>query len=264
MLFYETERLILRQWRDEDIVPFAAMNADPLVMEFFPQLRTREESQQALQKIQAHFVEYGYGVYAITDKAHNFIGMVGLQVNPDKFSFSPCVEIMWRIVHRSWGNGYAPEAARKCLEIGLQEFNLPVIAEYADSLNDNPILIPREDAHAKMIVKRWEALADGIMDSAILVRTESMRLLEKQDPAVIIRYNEAVSRALAFAAQELTINEWCAGGQLSLADLALVSALIYVDLRQPEREWRKQHPNLAQLFERLSARESVKIAVTGG
>lgn len=150
------------------------------------------------------------------------------------------------------------------LDDGTCIFDSPVIAEYADSLNDNPILIPREDAHAKMIVKRWEALADGIMDSAILVRTESMRLLEKQDPAVIIRYNEAVSMALAFAAQELTINEWCAGGQLSLADLALVSALIYVDLRQPEREWRKQHPNLAQLFERLSARESVKIAVTGG
>lgn len=150
------------------------------------------------------------------------------------------------------------------LDDGTCIFDSPVIAEYADSLNDNPILIPREDAHAKMIVKRWEALADGIMDSAILVRTESMRLLEKQDPAVIIRYNEAVSRALAFAAQELTANEWCAGGQLSLADLALVSALIYVDLRQPEREWRMQHPNLAQFFERLSARESVKIAVTGG
>lgn len=135
MLFYETERLILRQWRDEDIVPFAAMNADPLVMEFFPQLRTREESQQALQKIQAHFVEYGYGVYAITDKAHNFIGMVGLQVNPDKFSFSPCVEIMWRIVHRSWGNGYAPEAARKCLEIAPQEFNLPEIVSFTAAIN---------------------------------------------------------------------------------------------------------------------------------
>lgn len=147
------------------------------------------------------------------------------------------------------------------LDDGSCIFDSPVIAEYADSLNDNPILIPRNDANAKMIVKRWEALADGIMDSAILVRQEGMREAAKQDLAFAERYNAAVGRSLAFAAQELADNQWCYGNSISLADLALVSALIYVDLRQPERNWRKDYPNLARFFEQMSARDSVKIAV---
>lgn len=147
------------------------------------------------------------------------------------------------------------------LDDGMCVFDSPVIAEYVDGLNDTPVLIPRDDLYARMKVKRWEALADGIMDSAILVRGESMRQIEKQDPAVISRYNEAISRSLAFVAQELGTNEWCECEQLTLADLALVSALIYLDLRQPERGWRGEFPYLAQFFERLSARESVKIAL---
>lgn len=142
-------------------------------------------------------------------------------------------------------------------------FDSPVIAEYVDSLNDSPILIPRHDPHARMMVKRWEALADGIMDSAVLVRQETMREAAKQDAAVIERYNAAVGRSLDFVAAELGNNCWCYENSISLADLALVSALIYLDLRQPERDWRKQHLNLAQFFERMSSRQSVKIAVTG-
>jgi ribosomal-protein-alanine N-acetyltransferase len=135
MIYYETARLILREWIDSDLEPFAAMNADSKVMEFFPQVRTAEESQQALQTIKEHFIQHGYGVYAVTDKENNFIGMVGLQVNPDKFSFSPCVEIMWRSLPQYWGNGYAPEAALKCLEIGFQEFNLTEIVSFTAAIN---------------------------------------------------------------------------------------------------------------------------------
>ena len=78
-------------------------------------------------------------------------------------------------------------------------FDSPVIAEYVDSLNDTPILIPRNDAMARMRVKRWEALADGIMDSALAVRNERLRPEEKQEPANITLHNNAISRALAFA-----------------------------------------------------------------
>ena len=141
-------------------------------------------------------------------------------------------------------------------------FDSTVIADYADTLNDTPILIPRHDALARMRVKRWEALADGIMDSAIVVRMECLRPTEKQEPANIDLHNGAVTRALAHVAEHLGQREWCEGNGISLGDLALMSALIYLDLRQPERDWRGTHPNLAAWFDRMSKRPSVKAALT--
>jgi glutathione S-transferase len=142
-------------------------------------------------------------------------------------------------------------------------FDSPVCAEYADSLNDTPILIPRTDALARMRVKRWEALADGIMDSAVVVRTERIRPAEKQEADNITRHNDAITRALSFAAAQLGQNQWCEGASISLADLALVSALIYLDLRQPERKWREAHPNLSTWFARISSRSSVLTVLAG-
>lgn len=142
-------------------------------------------------------------------------------------------------------------------------FDSPVIAEYADTLNDTPILIPRDSALARMRVKRWEALADGIMDSAVVVRTERIRPEEKQEADNIIRHNDAITRALSFASGQLGQNEWCEGSSITLADLALASALIYLDLRQPERDWRGPHPNLAKWFARISSRSSVHTALDG-
>lgn len=137
-------------------------------------------------------------------------------------------------------------------------FDSPVIAEYLDTLNDTPILIPSNDAIARMRVKRWEALADGIMDSAVMARTESIRPAEKQDASIINRHNNSISRALQFIANQLGQAEWCEGTSITLSDLALVSALIYLDLRQVDRNWRKLHPNLAQWFEKMNERASVR------
>ncbi len=140
-------------------------------------------------------------------------------------------------------------------------FDSTVIAEYADALNDSPILIPRSDAGARMRVKRWEALADGIMDSAVVVRTELIRPAEKQSADVLKLHNDAITRALAHAAGQLGQREWCEGASISLADLALVSALLYLDLRQAERDWRSAHPDLAAWFARMSARDSVQTSL---
>ena len=136
-------------------------------------------------------------------------------------------------------------------------FDSTVIAEYVDTLNDTPVLIPRHDNLARMRVKRWEALADGIMDSAIVVRNEKLRSPDKQDAAILQLHTESIIRALAHIAAQLKNQEWCEGGQISLADLALVSALIYLDLRVPEINWRESHTNLANWFARVSARPSV-------
>lgn len=142
-------------------------------------------------------------------------------------------------------------------------FDSPVIAEYADTLNDAPVLIPRSNALARMRVKRWEALADGIMDSAVVVRTERIRPEEKQEADNIVRHNDAIARALSFAAEQLGKNEWCEGASVTLADLALVSALVYLDLRQPERDWRGPHPNLAAWFAHISERPSLRTSLAG-
>jgi glutathione S-transferase len=136
-------------------------------------------------------------------------------------------------------------------------FDSTVIADYADTLNDCPILIPRNNSLDRLRVKRWEALADGIMDSAIVVRMESLRPVEQQSCATLDLHNQAVTRALEYAADLLGEREWCVGRSITLADLALVSGLIYLDLRQAERDWRRSHANLATWFERISKRPSV-------
>lgn len=140
-------------------------------------------------------------------------------------------------------------------------FDSPVIAEYLDSLNDTPILIPRDNALQRMRVKRWEALADGIMDSAIAVRNERLRPEEKQEPGNITLHNNAINRALEYASISLGNDPWTNGKQISLGDLALFSALIYLDLRQPERDWRSPHPNLTYLFDQIATRASAQTSL---
>jgi len=90
---------------------------------------------------------------------------------------------------------------------------------------------------------------------------ESIRPVEKQDRATIDMHNLAITRALAHIADQLGQREWCEGNSITLADLALVSALVYLDLRQTERDWRGAHPNLAAWFKRLGTRPSVKAAM---
>lgn len=140
-------------------------------------------------------------------------------------------------------------------------FDSPVIADYVDSLNDTPILIPRGDAKARMRVKRWEALADGIMDSAIAVRNERVRPEDKQESGNITLHNNAINRALSFAESELGTQTWVNGATFSLGDIALFSALVYLDLRQPERDWRGAHPGLLAWYTRMAERPSAKTAL---
>lgn len=147
------------------------------------------------------------------------------------------------------------------LDDGTCVFDSPVIAEYADTLNDTPILIPRNDALARMRVKRWEALADGIMDSAIVVRNEVLRPKEMQLATTLDLHNSAITRTLQHIAGQLGQREWCEGNSITLGDLALVSALAYLDLRQPERDWRGAYPSLAAWFKRMSSRPGVQASL---
>ena len=111
-----TARLVLRGWRPADRAPFAALNADPVVMEHFPAPLDREASDALAARIAAHFDERGFGMWAV--EAHGvapFLGFVGLSVPRFQAPFTPCVEIGWRLAREFWGRGYALEAARAAL-----------------------------------------------------------------------------------------------------------------------------------------------------
>jgi RimJ/RimL family protein N-acetyltransferase len=131
-----TERLILRDWREEDLEPFAALNADPAVMEFFPAVLSRAESDAAAARIRAELAERGFGLWAVEARGvAPFLGFTGLSVPRFGAHFTPCVEIGWRIAREHWGHGYAPEAARAALAFGLERLALPEIVSFTAAGN---------------------------------------------------------------------------------------------------------------------------------
>jgi RimJ/RimL family protein N-acetyltransferase len=131
-----TARLRLRQLRESDLLPFAALNADPRVMEFFPGLLSREESDAAAGRIAAHFQEHGFGRWAVeVPSVDAFIGFAGLSFVNFEASFTPCVEVSWRLAFDYWGHGYATEAARAAIEDGFTRLNLPEIVTFTAVAN---------------------------------------------------------------------------------------------------------------------------------
>jgi RimJ/RimL family protein N-acetyltransferase len=120
-----TPRLLLRQWRDDDLAPYAALNADARVMEFFPKTLTREESDRSAASIRAEMSERGFGLWAVeVPGVTSFAGFVGLFVPTFEAHFTPCVEIGWRIAVEHWGRGYASEGARAALDVAFGELGL--------------------------------------------------------------------------------------------------------------------------------------------
>ena len=112
----ETRRLLLREWEPTDLEPFAALNADPRVMEFFPSRLSAEQTRQFYERIVGEFAECGFGLYAVQRKAEgDFVGYVGLHRIGFEADFTPGIEIGWRLSAGVWGRGYAPEAAAACL-----------------------------------------------------------------------------------------------------------------------------------------------------
>ena len=132
LLEFQTERLRLRQWRDSDLEPFAALNANPKVMEFFPEPLSGHASNEMAETIRSLIKQRGWGFWAVEVKgAEPFIGFCGLHVPVAAMPFSPCVEIGWRLSFAHWGNGYASEAARGALDMGFQQLGLSEIVSFA-------------------------------------------------------------------------------------------------------------------------------------
>jgi len=116
-----TERLILRKWRESDREPFARMNSNPEVMEHFPALLSRQESDALLDLAQAHLQRYGFGPWAAElRESQEFIGFISLFIPQFEASFTPCVEIGWRLSSEHWGRGLAIEGARAVVRHGFE------------------------------------------------------------------------------------------------------------------------------------------------
>jgi len=137
-------------------------------------------------------------------------------------------------------------------------FDSRVIVEYVDTLSPVGKLIP-ERGRERTEVRTWEALADGLLDASILARLEqtwSGRPQEQRSAAWTERQMGKVYGALRAMGQGLGEKAWCSGTHFSLADISVGCALGYLDLRFPSIDWRGDHPNLARLYEKLSARQS--------
>lgn len=131
-----TGRLLLRPWRDDDLAPFAALNADPRVMEFFPARLSAAESGQLAARIRAHLRDRGYGLWAVeVPGTAPFIGFVGLATVAAALPFAPAVEVGWRLAADHWGRGYATEAARAALDFGFRTLGLGEVVSFTAALN---------------------------------------------------------------------------------------------------------------------------------
>ncbi len=130
----QTERLILRQWREEDLEPFAQLNADPRVMEYFPATLSRQESAEMMKRMQTKIEERGWGLWAVSlavdGKFIGFIGFNDVTQATLPTHFSPAVEIGWRLAYPFWGKGYAVEGALACLKYGFETLNLKEIVSF--------------------------------------------------------------------------------------------------------------------------------------
>lgn len=139
-----TERLRLRQWREEDFLYFGELCADEEVMAFFPKCLNQAESRALGKKIQSLIEENGWGFWAVEVlkpevNACPFIGFVGLHNVAPELAFSPSIEIGWRLARSAWGKGYASEAAKAALQFGFETLDAERIVSFAVINNSRSI-----------------------------------------------------------------------------------------------------------------------------
>ena len=128
------EEIILRQWKDSDLEPYAAMNASPEVMRYFPALLTKVETAASLQRLRRAIDERGWGLWAVEIDG-DFAGFTGLNVPTFVAPFTPCVEIGWRFRRKFWGRSLAYRAACAALVFGFESLKLTEIVSFTTATN---------------------------------------------------------------------------------------------------------------------------------
>jgi RimJ/RimL family protein N-acetyltransferase len=163
-----TPRLRLRLWEEADLEPFAAMNADPRVMEYYPRVLSREESDRFVRKrILRQFELSGYGPWAVEVPGLTpFAGYVGLLEHSFDAPFTPCVEVGWRLAYRYWGHGYATEGAQAALAYGFEAAGLDEIVSFT----------PLANARSIAVMERLRMTRVGEFEHPLLPRGDPLRL----------------------------------------------------------------------------------------
>ncbi|MBL7481108.1 GNAT family N-acetyltransferase [Legionella bononiensis] len=139
----ETSRLILRDWKDEDVSPFFLMNQDPKVMEYFPGVWTMDMVHSFITRMKSQLVNKGFTLWAVEEKeTQAFIGFIGLNAPSWEAHFTPCVEIGWRLASSSWGKGYATEGAQAVLEFAFHHLKLKKVVSFTvpDNLRSRRVM----------------------------------------------------------------------------------------------------------------------------
>jgi len=139
------------------------------------------------------------------------------------------------------------------LDDGTSLFDSRVIVEFLDNASPIARLIP-QDKRQRVAVRRWEALADGVLDAGLLVRYESLRPKKEQSAAWRAKQLAKANRGLAVMAENLGDQSWCHNERYTLADIAVGCCLGWLAFRHPSIDWRGQYPNLAGHFDKLMAR----------
>lgn len=133
---FTSARLGFRNWSSEDLASLLAINQDPEVMAFFPDLISREETESFINKMQAKCEEKEYCYFAVDElQGGSFIGFIGLSDQDFKASFTPCVDIGWRLARSAWGKGFATEGARRCLLYAFEELGMETVLSLCPTVN---------------------------------------------------------------------------------------------------------------------------------
>lgn len=133
---FTSKRLGFRNWKNSDINLLYQINTDKNVMEFFPIIPTKKETEDFIKRMQNQFAEKGFCYFAVDILENNeFIGFIGLSKQTFEADFTPCVDIGWRLKKSVWNKGYATEGAKACLNYGFKKLNLKTIYSVAPILN---------------------------------------------------------------------------------------------------------------------------------
>lgn len=159
-----TERLLLRRWRETDLEPFAALNADADVMAHFPMVLSRRESDALAERADSLFDEHGFGLWAV-EASGEFVGFTGLSIPRFEAPFLPSIEVGWRLARDVWGHGYATEAARAALAVGFGEHGLREIVSFTAATN----------VRSQRVMERLGMMRDGAFDHPALPLESPLR-----------------------------------------------------------------------------------------
>ncbi|MFT5822981.1 MAG: ribosomal-protein-alanine N-acetyltransferase [Crocinitomix sp.] len=163
---FQSERLGFRNWKLSDHEPFAKMNRDLEVMEFFPKLLTVEESSAMIERMQDVYKELGYTFFAVEllDK-NEFIGFIGIIRSTFDAFFTPCFEIGWRLQKSAWNKGLATEGTLACLNYGFNVLNMPVIHSITSQINSK----------SEHIMKKTGMVKIGVFDHPRLSKNDPLK-----------------------------------------------------------------------------------------